>query len=77
MDPLKKWLLEQLKAEEPKGQTPRFWRLKDWATRVGMAEFKSVELQYTSPSEFAAYGEKSAYEKLVAPIKDEIKFWEK
>lgn len=46
MDPFKKWLIEQLKAEEPKSQTPRFWRLKDWLTRTSMAEFKSTELRF-------------------------------
>jgi hypothetical protein len=86
MEQPKKWLIEQMKIEEPKGQTPRFWRLKDWLTRVSMAEFKSTELRFNPlfivpPSIMDARGYKnieinSFYEALVAPIKDEIKEWE-
>ena len=72
MDKLKGWLLEQMKVEELKGQTPQFWRLKDWLTRVSMAEFESTRLSRTTTGR-----KQEIYEELVAPIKEEIKFWNK
>lgn len=76
MDPLKGWLLEQMKKEEPNGQTPRWWRIKDWLTRVSMAEFESTRLPYIAEPGFHLT-KAGVYEELVAPIKEEIKFWEK
>lgn len=70
MDSLKGWLLEQMKKEQAGGE--KFWRIKDWLTRVSMAEFESTRLQYTS-----SVAKNVVYEELVAPVKEEIKFWEK
>lgn len=77
LDPLKLWLLEQLKAEETKGQTPRFWRLKDWSARVGMAEFESTRLSWTLTTLEPPKVKKQIYDELTQSIKDEIKFLEK
>ena len=73
MDTLKKWLLEQMKAKKDV-KDDEFWRLKDWLTRVSMAEFKSTELYF---DEIEPDGERRLmiYSDLVAPIKEEIKFW--
>lgn len=73
MDNLKQWLLEQIKAEEKNGQTPKWWRLKEWIKRVNMAEFKSTELCHKD----SGLDEAVLYEKFVTPIKEEIKFWNK
>ena len=84
MDNLKKWLIEQLKAEELKNTgnypTNRQWRLKDWLSRCSMAGFKSTELKFNplvTPELLKAGYAESMYEALVAPIKEEIKEWEK
>lgn len=72
MDKLKTWLLEKMKAEKEKGD--EFWRLKDWLTRVSMAEFKSTEIKFITSK---MLDKNMVYEELVAPIKEEIKFWNK
>lgn len=76
MDPLKGWLLEQMKKEHGQAPGERFWRIKDWLTRVSMAEFESTRLPYIAGPGFHLT-KAGVYEELVAPVKEEIKFWEK